>query len=61
MAWLASLGHRIVGVEHCETAIRDFFSEQNIQFGVLEAEEFKIFTVNILSLPVFFFTKNFLN
>ena len=44
MAWLASLGHNIVGIEYVEEAVRQFFSEQNIQFTVTEVKDYKLFT-----------------
>uniref|UniRef100_S4R8E2 thiopurine S-methyltransferase n=2 Tax=Petromyzon marinus TaxID=7757 RepID=S4R8E2_PETMA len=32
MKWLADLGHEVVGVEGVESAIVEFFSEQNVEF-----------------------------
>ncbi|XP_066481686.1 thiopurine S-methyltransferase [Tiliqua scincoides] len=33
MKWLADLGHSVVGVEISESALKDFFSEQNLSFA----------------------------
>ncbi len=42
---LASLGHTVIGVEFVESAIEQFFQEQNIKFSVKTVEDFKVFTV----------------
>ncbi|MDH5564302.1 MAG: thiopurine S-methyltransferase [Nitrospirota bacterium] len=31
MRWLAQLGHHVLGVELCETAVQEFFEELNVQ------------------------------
>ena len=32
LVWLASLGHKVIGIELSEKAILDFYSENNISF-----------------------------
>ncbi|CAF0916760.1 unnamed protein product [Brachionus calyciflorus] len=44
MAWLASLGHEIVGVEFVEAACEQFFNENNIKYTVSILKNFKLFT-----------------
>ena len=39
------MGHNVVGVEFVESAIEQFFQEQNIKFSVKQVDEFKCFTV----------------
>ena len=43
MAWLASLGHEVVGVEYCEKPVQDFFREQNIKYEVKDVKNFKLY------------------
>ena len=39
MAWLAAQGYDVVGVELVETAVQDFFVEQNIQYTISQHVE----------------------
>ena len=39
------MGHTVIGVEFVESAIEQFFQEQNIRFSVKTVEDFKVFTV----------------
>lgn len=45
MAWLASLGHFIVGVEFTKEAIEDFFKENNISFNIVNLQKFNLYSV----------------
>ncbi|XP_075682707.1 thiopurine S-methyltransferase [Rhinoderma darwinii] len=53
MKWLADMGHNIVGVDVCEIALKDFFSEHNIPYteeavaGIPQAKVFKSESGNI--------------
>ncbi|RNA26973.1 thiopurine S-methyltransferase [Brachionus plicatilis] len=44
MAWLASLGHEVVGVEFVQMACEQFFSENNIKFTVKDLGDLKLFS-----------------
>ena len=58
MAWLASMGHTVVGIELAESALVQFFQEQNIKFTVTTTGDFKVFTVGLFSLKKSIFVKN---
>jgi thiopurine S-methyltransferase len=58
IAWLASMGHTVVGIEFVENAIEQFFQEQNIKFTVTTTGDFKVFTVGLFSLKKSIFVKN---
>ena len=45
MAWLASLGHTVVGIELAESALVQFFHEQKIEYNISQIDEFKVFKV----------------
>ena len=45
---LASLGHTVVGIELVETAIEEFFAENNIKFNVKTVDDFKVFSVKFI-------------
>jgi hypothetical protein len=45
MAWLASMGHTVVGIELAESALVQFFQEQKIAYTVKQTEDFKVYTV----------------
>ena len=45
MAWLASLGHMIVGVEFVQDAIEEFFKENNLSFKLEQIDNFKLYSV----------------
>ena len=47
---LASLGHTVVGIELVETAIEEFFAENNIKFNVKTVDDFKVFSVKFIEL-----------
>ncbi len=42
---LANEGHQIVGIEFCRIAVEQFFSENNLKFGLRDAGDFKLYTV----------------
>lgn len=44
IAWLASLGHRVIGIEVVESAIEQFFQEQKIKFNIKTVDDFKVFS-----------------
>ena len=44
MAWLASIGHEIVGVEYVEDAVIQFFTEQNIEYNISQVGDYKLYT-----------------
>lgn len=44
LAWLASRGHEVVGVEWSELACRQFFDEQRIPYQTSTMREFKVFS-----------------
>ncbi|CAF0995300.1 unnamed protein product [Brachionus calyciflorus] len=44
MAWLASLGHQVVGVEFVKSAIEEFFDENKMQFKLIELDKFKLYS-----------------
>jgi thiopurine S-methyltransferase len=43
LRWLAHQGHRVLGVELSETAIRDFFVEQQLEPEVSERGAFNVY------------------
>lgn len=43
MIWLSEQGHTVVGVEFCEVAIDQFFSENDIAFTMTERDGYKVF------------------
>ena len=45
MAWLASIGHKIVGVEFVQIACEQFFAENNLKYTVEDIKDFKLFIV----------------
>ena len=47
---LTSLGHTVVGIEFVETAIEEFFAENNIKFNVKTVDDFKVFSVKLNQL-----------
>lgn len=50
LMWLASCGHRVLGVELSETAIEAFFAEQGLTPQVHQQGEFKVFEVGSIAL-----------
>jgi len=50
MAWLASMGHTVVGIELAESALVQFFQEQKIAYTVKQTDDFKVYTVCYLFL-----------
>jgi hypothetical protein len=46
---LASMGHTVIGIEFVQEAVEQFFQEQNIKYSVKVVDEFKLFTVKIVS------------
>lgn len=43
MKWLYDEGCRVTGIEYCESAIRQFFKEQNLEFDVLTIDKIQVF------------------
>lgn len=41
MKWFYDKGHKVVGVEYCEKAIKDFFKEQGLQYEIETVEKIK--------------------
>ncbi|MCF4994921.1 thiopurine S-methyltransferase [Pseudomonas syringae] len=50
LLWLADQGHRVLGVELSETAIRDFFTEQRLAPEVGERGAFKVYRSGSIEL-----------
>lgn len=52
LAWLASRGHDVVGVELSETAARAFFEERGIEPEVVETPSFRLFRADRVTIAV---------
>ncbi len=50
MLWLASLGHRVVGVELSEIAAQQFFAEQSVQPDVVKGDRFTSYSANNVTI-----------
>ncbi|XP_023244013.1 thiopurine S-methyltransferase-like [Centruroides sculpturatus] len=66
MKWLYDKGHKIVGVEYCEKAIKDFYEEQGLQYEVenVESVKGKLFktsddNIKIFCCDIFLFNKEY--
>jgi thiopurine S-methyltransferase len=59
MAWLASLGHTVVGIELAESALVQFFHEQKIEYNISQIDEFKVYKVKQQNCLGFFIGKKF--
>jgi hypothetical protein len=46
MAWLASQGYSVVGIEFVKTACEEFFSEQKIEYSVEKVDDYNLFRVS---------------
>jgi len=44
MAWLASQGHWVVGIEYVQDAIEQFFAESKLTFKITELDGFKLYS-----------------
>ncbi len=59
MAWLAEQGHKVIGAELSELAVRDFFKESDltpvvtpsVPFQIFEAGPFKIYQGDFFAMP----------
>lgn len=59
MAWLAERGHRVIGSELSELAVRDFFKESGLEpevipsgsFQIFQAGPFKIYQGDFFAMP----------
>ena len=50
MAWLASQGHRVLGVELSQLAVEQFFAEHDLQPGIRETKYGRHYTANGIEL-----------
>lgn len=50
LAWLAGIGHRVMGVELSEKAIEEFFSEQGLTPQIHQRGAFKVFQAGAIEL-----------
>ncbi|OPA91361.1 thiopurine S-methyltransferase [Pseudomonas fluorescens] len=50
LMWLASLGHRVMGVELSEQAVEAFFSEQGLVPRISRQGAFKVFQADLIEL-----------
>ena len=50
MAWLASLGYQVVGVELARQAVEDFFSEQQLQPQISEEGAFVVYRAGAVEI-----------
>ena len=50
LVWLASVGHRVIGVELSEKAVEEFFSEQELMPQVSQRGAFKVFQAGSIEL-----------
>ncbi|MGH8408361.1 MAG: thiopurine S-methyltransferase, partial [Pseudomonas sp.] len=50
LVWLASIGHRVIGVELSEKAVEEFFSEQELMPQVSQRGAFKVFQAGSIEL-----------
>lgn len=50
MLWLASQGHRVIGVELSEIAAQQFFAEQNVQPNVVKGDLFTSYSANNVTI-----------
>ena len=50
MAWLASQGHRVLGVELSQLAVEQFFAEHDLQPGIQETKYGRHYTANGIEL-----------
>ena len=50
LMWLASLGHRVMGVELSEQAVEAFFSEQGVTPRVSRQGAFKVYQADLIEL-----------
>lgn len=50
MLWLASQGHRVIGVELSEIAAQQFFAEQSVQPDVVKGDSFTSYSANNVTI-----------
>jgi thiopurine S-methyltransferase len=50
LVWLASVGHRVMGVELSEKAVEEFFSEQELTPQISQRGAFKVFQAGSIEL-----------
>lgn len=50
MLWLASLGHRVIGIELSEIAAQQFFTEQGVQPNVVKGDSFTSYSANNVTI-----------
>ena len=50
LLWLAGQGHQVLGIELSQTAVEDFFSEQQLAPEVSDAGAFKVYRAGAIEL-----------
>ena len=50
LMWLASQGHRVLGVELSEQAVEAFFTEQNLTPQITQRGEFKVYQADLIEV-----------
>jgi len=50
MLWLASQGHRVIGIELSEIAAQQFFAEQSVQPNVVKGDGFTSYSANNVTI-----------
>lgn len=50
LIWLASLGHKVIGIEICEKAIIDFYTENNISYTISHSDSLTKYTSDAIDI-----------
>jgi thiopurine S-methyltransferase len=53
MAWFASMGHQVVGVDLVQTAFEEFFNENKIEYLVKDIDDYKVYESKDASIRLY--------